>query len=29
MTWLASNWDAIMTIINSIGLLFISRKKAG
>lgn len=28
MEWLANNWDAIMTLLNTIGLLFISKVKA-
>ena len=27
MTWLANNWDSIITIINSIGLLLITKRK--
>ena len=27
MTWLANNWDAIITIINSIGILFVAKNK--
>ena len=27
MTWLASNWDTIMTILNTVGLLVINSKK--
>ena len=26
MEWLAANWDALMTILNTIGLLFVARK---
>lgn len=26
MDWLASNWDSIMTILNAIGLVLVSRK---
>lgn len=28
MTWLASNWDSIITILNTVGLLFVNSKKA-
>ena len=28
MSWLAQNWDSIMTIVNMIGLVFLSGKKA-
>lgn len=28
MQWLAENWDSIITILNSIGFLFLSRKKS-
>jgi len=24
MTWLATNWDAIVTLLNSLGLFFLS-----
>lgn len=27
MEWLAQNWDTLMTILNTIGLLFVSRAK--
>jgi len=27
MTWLASNWDAVMTIMNAIGLLLVASKR--
>lgn len=27
MSWLAANWDSIMTILNTVGLLFISKQK--
>jgi len=27
MSWLAANWDSLMTIINSIGILFIAKNK--
>lgn len=28
MAWLASNWDTIMTILNTIGLLVLKQTKA-
>lgn len=28
MSWLADNWDAIMTILNTVGLLIVTKKKA-
>lgn len=28
MTWLATNWDNIMTVLNMIGLLVLQNKKA-
>ena len=28
MSWLANNWDAIMTILNTLGLLIVSKAKA-
>lgn len=28
MNWLSENWDTLMTVLNTIGLLFVSRKKA-
>lgn len=27
MVWLATHWDAIMTIGNAIGLILVSKKK--
>lgn len=27
MTWLSENWETLMTIINSIGLAFIVKKR--
>nr|QJB19537.1 MAG: hypothetical protein [Microvirus sp.] len=27
MTWLAQNWETLMTVINMIGLAFLSTKK--
>jgi len=27
MAWLSANWDSIMTILNTVGLLFISKAK--
>lgn len=27
MQWLADNWDSLMTILNTIGLVLISKKK--
>lgn len=27
MAWLAENWDVLMTILNSIGLLFVTKRK--
>ena len=29
MQFLADNWDSIMTVLNSIGLLLISKRKKG
>ena len=26
MSWLAENWDGIMTILNAIGLFLVSKK---
>lgn len=28
MSWLASNWDSIMTILNMVGLLVLNHTKA-
>lgn len=28
MSWLAANWDSIMTVLNAIGLLFVTKAKA-
>lgn len=28
MAWLADNWDAVVTIFNSIGFLLLSSRKA-
>ena len=27
MSWLASNWDSIMTILNMVGLLVLNKTK--
>ena len=27
MSWLADNWDAIMTVLNTLGLLVVSSRK--
>lgn len=27
MSWLATNWDTIMTILNTVGLLIFSKMK--
>lgn len=27
MNWLADNWDSIMTVLNTFGLLLVSRRK--
>ena len=29
MEWLATNWDTIITLINSIGLMLIAKRKKG
>ena len=28
MSWLASNWDTIMTILNTVGFLILQKNKA-
>lgn len=27
MNWLADNWDSIMTVLNTLGLLLVSSRK--
>lgn len=27
MQWLSQNWDTLMTVLNTVGLLFIAKRK--